>query len=292
MFFTPPDLNSDAMRARHREKMLRNGVFVAVLAVCSMLFLMVMWPAEDLSEPLKLDSSPKLSAVGGTWRVKDLQWTQVGDQWRVQAFFVPYRGPMQRVTETELLKSMCGAVLTGLPGKPDSVTGRDAVYRLDLNAQTVGGDVDWAHAIFDSYAPVVVQDGACQLSETSNRDFYSPHYPGALEGWVVRKAYLKPQGEGSQLQLTFLFTGEGSPDQEGFPYFQACQLAMSDERIWEAIEKIGAQDDALAALPIVEVQVSAKKQKGSSIFSVAWGKSATFLFSNARCVAAAEEQTL
>lgn len=292
MFFNRPDLPSDALRARHREKMLRNGAFLAVLAAFVCLFVLMFVPSEPALGALKTEDSPRVSAIGGTWKVEDLQWTQVGDKWRVQAYFMPSRVRIQGATKAAILNSMCGAILTALPGKPDGVSGREAVYRVDANAQMNGGDVDPEYAIFDAYVSVVVQEGACQVSDASKRSVYAPHYPGLLEGWSVTNGKLRAQGEGKQLELTFIYSGQGTPDLKGFPYFQACQLAMDDERIDEVVEKIGARDTDLADLPIVEVKVSARKQAGNSLLNFSWGSGAIFVFSNGQCVAHGPEQTL
>jgi hypothetical protein len=159
-----------------------------------------------------------------TWQSLDPTWSIMYDEYaldmKVNPILVGTSGKSTFTITGELLRSLCGSVLTKLPAPPEGVT-RNDIYRLGFRFFEVedGTPTD----IF----PVKVQDGTCRAFD--EQLVFDWSYPGPLTGWSPVQYNKTDKG------LTFTFGRRGNTK---VPFEQVDLKLACDALFHESSDKV------------------------------------------------------
>lgn len=229
---------------------------------------------------------PLLSAYGGKWEARDLEWTEYNGYWRVSttARLLRHRGSSLRFSKA--LTGLCGAVLTKLPNAPEGVTRQD-LYRLDLNLEYVPKKGAAIETAFEEPVPIQVRYGTCNMRDES--EAYFKTYPGDLASWELSDI-IASADDNSQPKLELIFRRLNNNVELEFQPIQICEAFFADPHSY--IYTMQADQDLPENLNGISVRVTDNKQYGNSLLNFKTGKFYDLQHVNGVCQAAAEsEQT-
>ncbi len=164
-------------------------------------------------------AGPKYTSGDLTWQSIDPTWSIMFDEYALDMKVNPERiRGSDKVAFTvtgELLRSLCGSVLTRLPDPPIGVT-RGDIYRLGFRFFDVedGASTD----IF----PVQVQNGSCRAFD--EQKIFDWSYPGPLTGWSP----IQYGKSGDEVTFTFGRRGETKVPFEQFDFKLACDALFKE----------------------------------------------------------------
>lgn len=227
-------------------------------------------------------STPTLTALGGRWQAQNLTWAQLGDAWRISAEMHPRKVSLSNANAGDLLHSLCGAMLTGLPGKPAEGITREQVYRLDLNVTLPEGAN--RSALFDRQIPLPVNAGRC--GEIAGDTEFFPTYPAPLDKWFVATQQVWTSGEASVREVVFAAKAGQPAGLDAFPLEFACEAVLGDPLVSAEALMSALPEERLAALDRGLLRITVQQGVGVGPLRAGLYRAETFQVADGACTPA------
>jgi len=226
--------------------------------------------------------APTVQAMGGTWRAENLTWTQLGDAWRISAEMYPRKVNLSNAAPGDLLYSLCGAILTALPGKPEDGVTREEVYRLDLNIVMAKATDRPARGL--RQVPLPIDGGRC-AGITNDAEFF-PTYPAPLDKWFVNAQRVWTSGGTSAREVVFQARPGQSAGLDAFPLEFACEAVLGDPLVSAELFLNALTEEQSAALDPDLLRITV--QRGVGTDQAGLYKAGTFQVADGTCAPASQ----
>jgi hypothetical protein len=168
--------------------------------------------------------SARYNAGGYVWKIGSHEWIQRDGFYRLDAVLTPVSGEGFIRFDPEMLRGICGEMMTHIPFPPTETIMRADVYRVSINVE-IGGEM-----LSKTALPVTVRRGACVVENET----YEYTYYGPLADWTLsRFEYVdsnpaSPGKKGGALTLEFDAARGEAPAVDGFPFPLACEVVLDD----------------------------------------------------------------
>lgn len=168
-------------------------------------------------------------ALGATWRVDSLKWTEIENHWLVAATVRLEKPGRGQLTGPQILSAFCRHIVEKKPGLPINSAAQKKIFRTDLRVLGPNDRPFWPIPV-----PVLSGNGDCPIKPGGDSVFIS--YPGALSGWQFVGGTL--QKAGSKYRRMLIFQPDQGLDKKlsSFKAELACQATLQDPTVQEAQE--------------------------------------------------------